>query len=318
MTVQLHTYVNRTTKRGYIVKILGIIREIIESLITDGAKEFIKGFISSISPKTYATIIGCLMIAVLWLLSERIKRNNIMHRIRIGNKEYYDILDDVWYFRKGSTRNKFPIEEFKWDMNLKRRTDDPILLDLHAKWTIKFKAGFVPVRQVNVGIRGGCLWKDDHPKQILAWQDGRRLRISSNNNQDDYGTVLLPLNTHIPANETGEVQIQYTNQKFMIADPDFCDDYFYIFPIAHAQKIDKLLLNFTHPYKCRIRLLLLHRNELVHTYEQTELLDDDRSHGKHNFQCENMNEFKENHTLKFFDIEPFDVLVIVFDQDDGH
>lgn len=292
-----------------------IVREIFESLITDNAIEFIKDFASNISPKTYALIVGCLAAVLLWLLAERLRLNNIMNRICIGIKEYYDILEDVWFFRKGSSRNEFPIEEFKWDMKLEPQNDNPILLDLHAKWAIKFKAGFVPVKQVNIGIRGGCLWKEGTTKNIRAWQNGSKLNISFINSQDDYGTVSLPLNTHIPAHESGEVEIEYINPKFMISDPDFCDDYFYIFPIAHAKKMQRLLLNFTHPYECRIRVYLLHRNELLHTYSQTELLDDDHSHGMYNFQCENMKEYKKNHTLKFFDIDPFDVLLIVFDQD---
>lgn len=295
-----------------------IIRDIIESLITDGATDFIKDFVSNISPQTYALIVGCLILTLLWLLHNHLRLNNIMSRICIGFKEYYDILEDVWFFRKGSTRNKFQIEEFKWDMELVPSKANPLLLDLYAEWIIKFKAGFESIKHVNVGIRGGCIWKDGNPKHIKAWQNGTKLSISTNNSQDDYGTVLLPLNTHILAHEPGEVKIKYTNHKFMISDPDFCDDYFYIFPIAHAKEIHNLSLNFTHPYECKIRLFLLHRNEILHTYGQTELLDDDRSHGSYNFQCEGMNEYRKKHELKFFNIDPFDVLLIVFDQQESY
>lgn len=295
-------------------RVIQIIIDLLQSLATEGI-QFLLERAYTIPTAIYVTILALVVFAYISLLLRHLKLKNMLGRICIREKEYYDILEDVIFFRNGSSRNKFDIDELHWDFSLIPNASNSLFLDLDARWRTKFSANLQPVKEVKIGIRGGCFWKEKNYKKISACQGDSPITPLFEGKQGDYGTVRLPLNSHIPAKGKSDVEVKYISQKFMISDPDYSDDYFYIFPISQAKKVKRILINIKHPYKCKPRIYVLKRNLLLHTYSQTELLDDSQSHQEHNFQCSTMNEFMYEHSFRFYSIDPFDVLLIAFEQE---
>lgn len=285
----------------------GVVSSLIASIIY--------GLFSHITLSFSYLLIGSLILLSLYLYLKNVRSKNLLQHINILGKEYYDIFEDVIFYRRGSIRNKLHIENLKWEFIYQYNQNSNTFLDLNAHWVVDFK-GKRPVKEIRLGLKGGILWKDDYVQLLTASQNGTRIFPRFEAIQDDYGTVILPLSSHIAANASGSIDVKYQSKRFIDIDSNSNDDYVYLFPRSQALSVDSLYLEVEHPYECTTRIFYLKQNWLTHTYHQEELRESPELKKKYSWYCNPLTPSSKQ-TIHIYGIRPHDIVIIIFEKHMG-
>lgn len=278
--------------------------KIIESVLMY-MKEWMLTFFEKFPREVDFVIILILLIVIAYLIFKQFQFRNISKKKNILGKEYYDIFEDVIYYQHNPTRNRIQMDTLKWDFKFTYNQNIPIFLDLKANWEIDFTANRHEINQIVLGISGGCFWENPNPA-VTAYQGDSKLNPTAQKTQNDCASMHFPLNTVVQRKEKGKLKIEYHSEKFIIDDYD--DDYIYLFPYSQAENVKYFEVKTEHPYECQIKPFMLKYENKTKRYKQIEVTKDKENIYKMHIEAPKGKE----HLIKIHDMQPRDVLVLVF------
>lgn len=283
--------------------------KILQNLISDSVGEAIvsSGILEFLLRQTWLILLFC----ILYIRAEVALKNQdgLREKLYIHGKTYYDIILDIFMFSRNKPRNDVTINKLEWDFNCTYHPENRDFLDIEEKWTINFSPDrFHTANNFKLGIQCGN-FSDLQQESITASQNnvllGQDGIIDIHNR--DCESLNFPLNSEVSFGKSSEVKISFVWKKFIIVDRK--DDYFYFLPRTLANEVKLFSLKVEHPYDCVPSVYLLKRNWFG-GYKRIRITKEDAT----TYKCSFEEQPSMNFEFMIQDLEPRDVVLIIFDK----
>lgn len=256
----------------------------------------------------YVFMIIILICICIFLGIELYGYKAIVSKINIRGKEYYDLFEEIIYYKDHKSRNMMEIDTLKWDYIFTPNSQRDAFLDLHAKWEIVFTASQKRIKEVNIGVHGGDIVSEES-MNIKAYQEKSHVNYNFLREQDDCTFLNICLNSDVGKGKRDKITLEYDWEKFVITDRK--DDYIYLFPYAIASTMKHFELVTKHPYKCKATVFVLNYRWGV-GYERIEV--NDANNIKLNIEISE-EEFAEEHKIRIGETKVKNVYLVIFDKE---